>query len=78
MVNIGTGFGFNIQDENECDDPKPEFVAHQTFDEIFVNVEGLTNDEDDELQDARDKVIASWSTKKRTNMDGGLKGYKYL
>ena len=57
--------GVNIEEENEGEDPEPEFITHQTFDEICVNVEGLTDDEDDELQAARDKVRASWSTKEK-------------
>ncbi|EEF32360.1 conserved hypothetical protein [Ricinus communis] len=45
---------------NEEDEILPEFVRHQKFDDIRINVDGLTDDEDEDLQAIGQKARESW------------------
>ncbi|EEF47894.1 conserved hypothetical protein [Ricinus communis] len=47
----------NVRKDAELDDDQP----HLTFDEFVVPINLLTDDEDDELQEARQRVRNCWS-----------------
>ncbi|EEF48010.1 conserved hypothetical protein [Ricinus communis] len=61
-----------VDDYSDEDESILVFSTHQTFDEICVNMSCMTNDEDNELQAARDKVREyKYRYKPKKNRDVG-------